>query len=121
MIIRPVDAQGDMMPISKADQMITGARAVAQAVKARLGLNYGEWWEDEEIGFQIPDFLAETYKTNQVDVLAKYIVGYISETKEVSSVSGVNVWTEGRTMYFSATINTQDESVNVEVNLSELF
>ena len=55
MIVRPVDENGDMMPVIKSSQMLSGAEAFAQIVEQRLHFYYGEWWENPTLGIRIPE------------------------------------------------------------------
>ena len=45
MILRPVGAGGDILPVHSSGDLISGAEAVAQLVKYRLSMLAGEWWE----------------------------------------------------------------------------
>ena len=80
MRVRPEDSNGDMMPVSQNSDMIEGSKAVAQIVKDRILLYRGEWWEDETLGFQLPQFLADTVRKNDVGLLGKYITSYVAST-----------------------------------------
>ena len=51
MLIRPVDASGDILPVLSSSDMISGPEAVALLVRYRLSLLRGEWWENPEWGF----------------------------------------------------------------------
>ena len=86
MIVRPVDSDGDMMPVAYAEQMESGGKAVAQVVRQRLLLYFGEWWEDEQAGFRIPQFLYEGVRSNNIQMLLKYISSYVASTDGVDSV-----------------------------------
>lgn len=118
---RPVDEYGDWYPISSQKEMIEGAVAVALAVDARLGLPRGEWWEDENLGFQLPEMMIKTLKINDVPVAAAYISTYIKATPGVISVSDVQFETSDLRMSYSCTIQTRDGSAEVEVSENELL
>lgn len=122
MVVRPLDENGDMMPIYDQAQMIDGAPAVAQVVDLRLNLLHGEWWEDEEIGFRIPEFLASNARSGDVSLLAKYVASYISKTSGVLSVTNVESSYFDHVMTFRCTcIMDNGEFTPVEVNLSGIF
>lgn len=59
MLCRPIDTDGDMTPVGASSQMLSGAQAVAEAVKSRLHLLLGEWWEDTSLGFVVPRLVFE--------------------------------------------------------------
>ena len=121
MRVRPEDKDGDMMPVSQKSDMIEDAKAIAQIIKDRLLFYYGEWWEDETLGFRLPDFLAETVRKNDVGLLGKYITSYISNTEGVVSIGDVNVVFDKRNFVYAAYINTNTGSEVVEVNLNGLL
>ena len=117
MIVRPVDSIGDMMPIEYSDQMITGEKAVAQVVKQRLLLYFGEWWEDEEAGFRIPRFLSDGVRSENMQMIQKYISSYIAATEGVDAVSASSISLVGRVMTYRCVIRAKGESESVEVSL----
>lgn len=121
MIVRPVDENGDMMPIQNESQMIGGAEAVAQVAKDRLAFFYGEWWEDPEMGIRIPDFLANTVREGDVSMFAKYITSYLGDTAGSRGIAGATVEYSRREMIYRATILADDGSAGLEVDLSELL
>lgn len=119
MRVRPlVDPNGDMVPIRSLNQMLEGPEAVAQIVAMRIGLNRGEWWEDEEAGFQVPDFLAETARRSDLDLIAKYIASYVSVSEGVDGVEGATIEYENHRAIFKCTILTNGGSQPVEVELN---
>lgn len=118
---RPVDEYGDWYPIGSKDEMITGPVAVALAVDARIGLPRGEWWEDEEFGFQLPEMLVNTVKVTDVPMVASYISTYVKATPGVISVSDAQFDSSDLRMSYSCTIHTREGSANVEVNEDELL
>ena len=120
-IVRPADENGDMMPVAFSSQMLDGAKAVAQVVKQRLQLYYGEWWEDESEGFRILPILSSGVKQESVQMLAQYITSYVAGTVGVTSVTGSSVRVTGRTMTYKCTVHVGEESETVEVNLDGLL
>lgn len=112
---RTVDANGDMMPIQSADQMSEGAEAVALAVDSRLAMYYGEWWEDETLGFRIPRFLIDGVREFQIPMLEKYISKYISSTEGVTGVVGIVTEYEGRKFTYYCKILTRNGSTELGV------
>ncbi len=87
MLYRPVDAQGDMIPISRKGQLFHGTAAVIEAVKSRMRLHRGEWFEDPDAGSPALDLLTKEKVTeDQTGAIAHQIIGYISETPGVKLV-----------------------------------
>lgn len=113
---RTVDENGDMMPIRKSSDMLTGVRAVAAAVNSRLRLLLGEWWEDPELGFAVPDLLFNGLRREQGrELLAGYITAYIEQTEGVNTVSDVRTEIEGRAMHYTCTLITDFGETTEEV------
>ena len=122
MIVRPLDEDKDMVPVYSLNQMIGGKEAVSQIIDLRLHFLYGEWWEDREIGFRIPELLIANARRGDVDILSKYIASYVSSTQGVSAVSGVVATYNDRTMTFICTATTKEGKVTtLEVNLNGVF
>ena len=53
MRMRPVDQNGDVLPVLHASDMFSGSLAVAKLVKDRLNLFSGDWWENPSWGNEI--------------------------------------------------------------------
>ena len=104
-----------MMPIQSANQMSEGADAVALAVDSRLAMLYGEWWEDEELGFRVPQFLIGTVREHETPMLERYISRYISETPGVTGVSGVVTSYDDHRFTYNCRILTRNGSTELEV------
>ena len=121
MLVRPLSETGDMMPVWSTDQMLTGAKAAAQVVQTRLQFFQGEWWEDENIGFGIPQYLIDTLKSSDINMAAKYISQYISETEGVERVDNVVYSQVGRQMLFGCTVVVNGESESVEVTINGVY
>lgn len=121
MTIRPVDANGDMLPVQTIDQLASGSKAIAQAIRHRLNLHYGEWWEDETLGFRVPQFLIDTARTQDASMLARYISKYITDTPEVTGVVATDVGMKNRQLIFVCAALTEEGSELVEVNLDVLL
>ena len=119
---RPLGPDGDFVPVYSLSQMASGSDAVRQVVDLRLRLNRGEWWEDEEIGFQVPEFLTESARSGDVDLLSKYVSMYISQTMGVRAIEDVLATFSGHDMTYTCVVLTEDgTSENVEVNINGLL
>ena len=122
MICRPTDAYRDMAPVSFKSDMLSGADAINKAIQSRLGMLYGEWWEDETLGFQVPAFLMEGIRDRQVDMLVDYIVSYIVETKGVTSINSQDYSLEGHDLSVDVSVNTTEGgTVEGSVMMDELL
>lgn len=122
MRVRPLDANGDMMPIMSLDQMKKDAQAVAQVVDLRLQFLYGEWWEDPTIGFRVPEFLVGNARSGDTDLLAKYIASYIASTEGVMAVTDVEAECNDHKISFKCEIVTNDgETEEVEVRVDGIL
>lgn len=109
---RPLDDDGDMMPVRAADEMLSGADAVGQAVASRLRLVYGEWWEDRTVGFRAPRILTEGVRTEDGrEMLANYIGAYIKDTDGVRAIAGTRVRYGGHELSVDAAIETESGEI----------
>ena len=84
MILRPVDSNGDVLPVLSSGDLLRGAEAVAQLVRDRLTLFIGEWWEN-----------------------CSEIAGYIRGTPGVLDVVNIQVSVVGRKINMSCTVHTE--------------
>lgn len=126
MVYRPVDNNGDMMPVTSADQMLTGVDAVMGAVHSRLRLLLGEWWEDPALGFRVPDFLFTGSRLPAgPEMLAGYISSYIGQTENVTAVTDVSAVLENRVLSYYCRIETpfgdMEGSVDQDVLLRAVY
>ncbi len=121
MITRPVDENGDMIPVIKQSEMLTDAAAVAKVVKSRIQFAYGQWWEDESQGFRVPQFLKNGVRRRDVEMLTRYITAYVMQTEGVGAVTNVQMEITDRTASYSCCVIVGETSENVEVNLDALL
>ena len=110
MLYRPVDENGDMMPVYTASQMLSGARAVRQAADARIGLIEGEWWEDPSLGFRMYATLIRSARSGEAQMLENYISSYIAQTQECVGVTRVKSSLKNRAMTYECTVLAEDGS-----------
>jgi len=120
---RPVSENGDMRPVYNQEQMLTGTDAVAAAVKSRLELHRGDWWEDETLGLAIPEFLASGIRTEYgCETLLHYLAAYVLKTEGVESLKSSSYVLKNRVL--TANIAVQSEfggTVERRVDLNELL
>lgn len=120
MIYRNQTNNGDYCFGNNKQDYINGANAVALAIKSKILLFYGEWWEDKSIG--IPMFQSIIGQSNRQSVIAafqQFIKNRILEIPQVVSVDSVDI--ESNTereikVNIHCTVEN-DESVEVEVKI----
>ena len=81
MLLRPVDASGDILPVLSSSALLSGPEAVALLIQDRLSLLRGEWWETPENGFFLLEELRES-RITEADAasISSQISAYIRET-----------------------------------------
>lgn len=118
MILRPVDSNGDVLPVLSTSDLLSGPEAVALLVKYRLSLLQGEWWENPGIGFGILELLRSSRLTaDSGSSLASYITDYIRDTAGVLAVEDVSFAVSGRVFSYSCSVRTQEGSATVSTTL----
>ena len=114
MLLRPVDASGDILPVMSSSVLLSGPEAVALLVQDRLSLLQGEWWENPERGFFILETLRESRVTDaDAASLSSMITAYIRETDGVQDVGNVIFSVEGRKLLYSCEIKTEEGNADV--------
>ena len=115
MLYRPVDSEGDILPIVTPGDLVRDAKAVAQLIYDRLELLYGTWWEDPEWGNEILEMMRESRITEaDGDALAAYITSYIMETPGVVDVSEIDYSVADRRFSYSCLAETESGSEIIE-------
>ena len=89
MKLRPVDQNGDVLPVLQAADLFSGALAVAKLVEDRLNLFSGDWWENPAWGNEILRMLQEG-RLAEADAqsLSTYLAGYVRITSGVKDGAG---------------------------------
>ena len=121
MRVRPIDADGDMMPIMSNSQLLDGSKAVVQIARDRLKFYRGDWWENPSRGIRIPDFLLETIRKRDVQFFTRYMTSFIAGTPGVTGITGVMVSFEKRKLTFSCYLQTKEGTEPLEVDMSGLL
>lgn len=122
MLCRPLDADDDMRPVGNQKQMLSGMEAVLKAVKSRLHLLLGEWWEDESLGFVVPRLIYEGIRTEEGrTMLVNYITAYVAQTPGVVAVQDVSGTVEGRALAYTCTIITEYGEIEGSVSSDALY
>ena len=96
-----------------------GTKSVAQAIKTKILLFYGEWWEN--LGLGIPMFQSIIGQTNKntVNIAAQSLLRKrILEVKEVTSIVSLKADVIDREFICDIVCKTNnDETVKVEVKI----
>ena len=115
MLIRPVDASGDLLPVLSSSDMLSGPEAVAQLVQDRLSLLQGEWWERPDYGFSVLESLRSSRLADaDASALSSRITEYIRQTDGVLEVEDVRFAATGRWFSFSCTVRTEEGTAGVD-------
>ena len=111
MLLRPVDASGDILPVLSTSVLVSDPESVVLLVRDRLNLLSGEWWENPFWGCEIFDMIRSGRVTeNEVSALASYLSSYIAATRGVRSVEDVHTAVSGRRFTFSCRVLTEQGS-----------
>lgn len=104
---RPIDASGDILPVTVVSDLLTGIRAETQLIRDRLNLLTGDWWENPEWGNGILELLKESRLTEtDRQILANYLSDYIRKTPGVVDVREVKCSFEGGQFRYECTVDT---------------
>ena len=107
MVIRPVDEDGDILPVLSPVNLLKGVKAETELIRGRLHLLSGDWWENRSWGNMIVELLKETrYTESDQQLLASYLSSYIRETPGVQDVRDMAWSVEGRQFRFTCTVET---------------
>ena len=99
-----MDASGDILPVLSAEDLLSGAEAVARLVEYRLNLFSGEWWENPVWGCALLEQMREPRLTGAD---AQRISSYVRETDGVRDVSDVSYSVSGRRFSWECTVMTE--------------
>ena len=117
MIMRPVDSNGDVLPVLSSGDLLRRAEGVAQLVRDRLTLFIGEWWENSSVGFWILERFQYSRITEQnASGLCSEIAGYIRGTPGVLDVEDIRFSVVSRRINFSCTVKTAYGEAKVSYN-----
>ena len=114
MIIRPVDDNGDILPVLASSVLLSGAPAVARLVEDWLNLYAGDWWENPDWGNRILEMLRESRLTEaDAQALANYLTEYIRKTDGVEEAREAVFSVEGRRFSYACTVVTDEGQADV--------
>ena len=119
MILRPVDASDDILPVLSSTALVSDPESVVLLVRDRLNLLSGEWWENPSWGCEIFDMIRSGRVSEQdVSALASYLSSYIAATPGVQSVKDVHTAVSGRRFTYSCCVLTQHGSRSLDYQVS---
>ena len=75
MLLRPVDASGDILPVLSSPDLVSGPEAVVILVRDRLNLLSGEWWENLAWGCGIVEMIRSTRPGNRRTLISSFRPG----------------------------------------------
>lgn len=119
MIYRNQTSTGDYCFGYNRQDYIDGSKAVALAIRSKVLLFYGEWWEDKSIGIPIfQSIIGQANRENVKAALQSFLENRILEIPQVTSVDRIVV--EDLTVRkLKVTINcTVDNNEKVEVEVT---
>ena len=115
MRMRPVDENGDVLPVLTGDGMLSGSAAVAKLVEDRLKLYAGDWWENPSWGNEILRMLQEGRLTEaDAQSLSTYLAGYVRSTSGVKEVQDERWMLEGGRFSWGCTVLTEYGTAEIE-------
>jgi len=112
-------ADGDYSFGNNMQDFLEGQEAIAQAIKTKILLFYGEWWEDVAEG--IPMFqsiVGQSNRNNVINALELLLNERVLEVPGVEVVNEITTALEGRTISVYIRCTTENnEQVEVEVSI----
>ena len=118
MKLRPVDQNGDVLPVLHASDLFSGSLAVAKLVEDRLNLFSGDWWENPSWGNEILRMLQEGRLTEaDAQSLSTYLAGYVRGTAGVKEVQDEKWDISSRRFSWSCTALTEYGSAAINYEL----
>lgn len=114
---RRQDENGDYVFGHNKNDYVQGKLAIAYAIKSKILLFYGEWWEDIGIGIPMFQSIIGQGRSEALKNSAQMLISdRIKEIEEVAAINKVNIVFVKRTMEVQISITTtNNEVVEVEV------
>ncbi len=109
---RALDEQGDYT--LGQNKMKQGKEAVAQAIKTRLDLLYGQWWENTEDGLPLFEKILGAYGDNR-EMIDMLISERIAETKDVREIKSYESTFQNRVYSANCVVETVYGTVLIDV------
>lgn len=117
MLYRMLDVNGDYC-FGKGQQNITyGTFAVSQAIKTRLSLLKGEWWENKDEGLPLfQSILGHSGSPNNLIIVDNLIKERIAKTEGVLAIKKFESKLENRNYSFNCVAVSKYGDVEVGMN-----
>ena len=114
---RRQDENGDYVFGHNKNDYVQGKLAIAYAIKSKILLFHGEWWEDIGIGIPMFQSIMGQGRSEALKNSAQMLISdRIKEIEEVAAINKVNITFVKRTMEVQISITTtNNEVVEVEV------
>lgn len=117
---RKLDENGDYTFGNNSFDYIEKDEAIAQAIKTKLYLFYGEWWEDVSLGLPMfQSILGQVSNNNLRQTVILLCAEQISLVEGVTSVDSISVDISARKLGLTIDVTTENgTTVNLEVELN---
>lgn len=117
---RKLDENGDYVFGNNSYDYIEKDEAIAQAIKTKLYLFYGEWWEDISLGLPMfQSILGQVSNNNLRQTVILLCAEQINLVEGVTSVDSVSVDISARKLGLTIDVTTENgTTINLEVELN---
>lgn len=117
---RKLDENGDYTFGNNSFDYIEKDEAIAQAIKTKLYLFYGEWWEDISLGLPMfQSILGQVSNNNLRQTVILLCAEQISLVEGVTSVDSISVDISARKLGLTIDVTTENgTTINLEVELN---
>ncbi len=118
---RKLDSNGDYVFGQNEDDFLTDAPAVAQAVKTRLKLMLGEWWEQTDDGVPYLESILGQFSNEQTQAAAQYLITKcVLDTPGVQSIVETEI-TSGKARERTLSIRLTIQTIYGEADVEEVI
>lgn len=117
---RKLDENGDYVFGNNSYDYIEKDEAIAQAIKTKLYLFYGEWWEDISLGLPMfQSILGQVSNNNLRQTVILLCAEQINLVEGVASVDSISVDISARKLGLTIDVTTENgTTINLEVELN---
>lgn len=117
---RKLDKNGDYVFGNNSYDYIEKDEAIAQAIKTKLYLFYGEWWEDISLGLPMfQSILGQVSNSNLRQTVILLCAEQINLVEGVTSVDSISVDISARKLGLTIDATTENgTTINLEVELN---
>lgn len=117
---RKLDENEDYVFGNNSYDYIEKDEAIAQAIKTKLYLFYGEWWEDISLGLPMfQSILGQVSNNNLRQTVILLCAEQINLVEGVASVDSISVDISARKLGLTIDVTTENgTTVNLEVELN---